>query len=38
MGHTKRKSAFEYVQNMQFYIILCIRKVSPRTLVSIDTF
>ena len=35
MGYAKRKGTFEYVQNVQIHIILCMYKVSPGPLLSI---
>ena len=38
MDHVKRKRAFEHVQNVRIRIILRMRKVLSRHLLSINTF
>ena len=38
MGNIKQKSAFKHAQNMQIQIILLIRKVSSRSLLSSGIF
>ena len=38
VGHVEWKSAFEYVQNAQIQIIMCMPKVLSGPLLSIHTF
>ena len=38
MGRFKQKGSFEHVQNAKIHIILRMRKVSSRPLLSIQTF
>ena len=38
MGYFNQRSDFKHAQNVQIHIILCMRKVLPKPLLSIYTF